>query len=59
MPRKGLQLLSVIADSQNVTPADVDHLTGPVTDELRAARQSLVNAIGNVDILLNLLDATS
>jgi hypothetical protein len=28
-----------------------------VTDELRAARQSLANAIGNVDMLLNLLDA--
>jgi hypothetical protein len=55
---EGLQLLlSVIADSQNVTPADVDRLAGPVTDELRAARESLVNAIGNVDILLNLLDA--
>ena len=51
------QLLSVIADSQNVTPADVDRLTEPVTDELRAARESLVNAIGNIDILLNLLDA--
>ena len=51
------QLLSVSADSQNVTPADVDRLAGPVTDELRAARESLVNAIGNIDILLNLLDA--
>jgi hypothetical protein len=51
------QLLSVIADSQNVTPADVDRLAGPVTDALRAARESLVNAIGNIDILLNLLDA--
>jgi Family of unknown function (DUF6245) len=50
------QLLDVIADSQNVTPADVDRLAGPVTDELRAARESLVNAIGNIDILLNLLD---
>lgn len=50
------QLLSVIADSQNVTPADVDRLAGPVTDELRAARESLVNAIGNIDILLKLLD---
>jgi Family of unknown function (DUF6245) len=53
------QLLSVIADSQNVTPADVNRLAGPVTDELRAARESLVNAIGNIDILLNLLDAMS
>jgi len=53
------QLLSVIADTQNVTPADVDRLAGPVTDELRATRQSLVNAIGNIDILLNLLDAIS
>ena len=50
------QLLSVIADSQNVTPDDVDRLAGPVTAELRAARESLANAIGNVDILLNLLD---
>ncbi len=31
------QLLSVIADSQDVTPADVDRLAGQVTDELRAA----------------------
>lgn len=51
------QLLSVIADSQKVTPADVDRLTGPVTDELHAARESLVNAISNLDILLNLLAA--
>jgi hypothetical protein len=49
-------LLSVIADSQNVMPADVERLAGPVTDELRAARESLVTAIGNLDILLNLLD---
>ena len=35
------QLLSVIADSQNVT------------------RASRVNAIGNIDILLDLLDAVS
>src|SRR5919204_518218 len=53
------QLLSVIADSQNVTPADVDRLAGPVTDELRAARESLVNAIGNIDILLSLVDIIS
>jgi hypothetical protein len=53
------QLHDVIADSQNVTPADVDRLAGPVTDELRVARQALVNAIGNVDILLNVLDAVS
>jgi hypothetical protein len=53
------QLLSVIADSQNVTSADVDRLAGPVTDELRAARESLVNAIGNIDILLKLLDVVS
>lgn len=52
-------LLDVIANSQNVTPADVDRLAGPVTDELRAARESLVTAIGNVDILLNLLDTIS
>jgi hypothetical protein len=57
---EGLQLLlDVIADSQNVTPTDVDRLAGPVTDELRAARESLVNAIGTIDILLNLLDAIS
>jgi hypothetical protein len=53
------QLLSVIADSQNATPADVDRLAGPVTDRLRAARESLVDAIGNIDILLNLLDGIS
>jgi hypothetical protein len=51
------QLLDVIPAGQHVTPNDVDRLAGPVTDELRAARQALVNAIGNVDILLNLLDA--
>jgi hypothetical protein len=28
-----------------------------VTDELRAARASLVNAISNIDILLDLVDA--
>ena len=57
---EGLQkLLSVIADSQNVTPADVDRLADPLTDELRAARQALANAISNVDILLDLLDAVS
>ena len=50
------QLLSVIADSQNVTPDDVDRLAGPVTGELRAARESLANAISNIDILLKLLD---
>jgi hypothetical protein len=54
---EGLQkLLSVIAYSQNVTPHDVDRLAGPVTVELRAARESLANAISNVDFLLNLLD---
>jgi len=53
----GLQkLLGVIAASQNPTPDDADRLAGPVTDELRAAREALSNAIGNVDILLELLD---
>ncbi len=57
---EGLQkLLSVIADSQNVTPDDVDRLADPVTAELRAARESLSNIISNVDILLNLLDVVS
>lgn len=50
------QLLSVIADSQNVTPDDIERLAGPVTGQLRAARESLANAIGNIDILLKLLD---
>ena len=50
------QLPDVIAAGQNVTPDDVERLAGPVTDELRAARESLANAIGNVDILLKLLD---
>jgi hypothetical protein len=40
-----------------VTPDDVERLARAVTDELRAARESLVNAIGNVDILLTLIDA--
>src|SRR5919199_6040488 len=53
------QLLNLIAASQNVTPDHADRLAGPVTGELRAARQSLVDAIGNVNILLNLLDAIS
>jgi predicted metalloprotease len=57
LPTACQKLLSVIADSQNVTTDDVDRLAGPVTDELRAARESLANAIGNVDILLNLLEA--
>jgi len=53
----GLQkLLGVIAASQNPTPDDADRLAGPVTDELRAAREALSTAIGNVDILLELLD---
>lgn len=52
-------VVDVIAASQNVTPADVERLAGPATDELRAARQALVNAIGNVDTLLNLLDVIS
>ncbi len=56
----GLQkLLGVIADSQNPAPDDADRLAGPVTDEPRAARDALSNAIGNVDILLDLLDAIS
>jgi hypothetical protein len=38
-----------------VTPHDVDRLAGPVTDQLRAARESLANAISNVDILLNVV----
>jgi hypothetical protein len=42
-----------------VTPNDVDWLAGAVAGELRAAPQALVNAIGNVDILLNLLDVIS
>lgn len=53
------QLLSVIAEGHNVTPADFDRLARPVTHELRAARQSLANAIDNVDIQLKLLDAIS
>jgi len=53
----GLQkLLGVIAAGQNPTSDDVDRLAGPVTDELRAAREALSNAIGNVDLLLDLLD---
>jgi hypothetical protein len=52
----GFQQLSVIADTQNLTPADVERPAGPVSEEVRAARQSVVESIGNVDILLNLLD---
>jgi hypothetical protein len=54
---EGLQnLLGVIADSQNLTPDDVDRLAGPLTAELRAAHESLSDAISNVEILLTLLD---
>ncbi len=53
------QLLGVIAAGQNPTSDDVDRLAGPVTDELRAAREALSNAIGNVDVLLDLLGAIS
>lgn len=49
--------MGVIAASQNPTMADADRLAGPVTNELRAAREALANAIGNVDILLELLGA--
>jgi hypothetical protein len=45
---EGLQkLLGVLPDSQNVTPDDVDRLAGPLTAELRAARESLSDAIIN------------
>jgi hypothetical protein len=40
-------------------PKQPHQLAGPVTDELRAARASSVNAISNIDILLNLVDAIS
>jgi hypothetical protein len=40
-------------------PEQPHQLAGPVTDELRAARASSVNAIGNIDILLQLVDAIS
>ncbi len=56
----GLQkLLGVIAAGQNPTPDDADRLAGPVTDELRAAREALANALSNVDILLDLLSVVS
>ena len=49
------QLLGVIADSQGPTPDDVECLAGPVTDELRAAREALAHAINNIDdVLLDL-----
>ncbi len=45
----GLQkLLGVIAARQNPPPDDVDRLAGPVTDELRAAREALSHALSNV-----------
>jgi len=53
------KLLGVSADRQNPTPDDADLQAGPVTDELRAAREALANAISNVDILLDLLSVVS
>jgi len=52
----GLQaLLEVIGAGQNIAAADVDALPG----QLRAAHQSLTNAVTNVDILRGMLDRVS
>jgi len=52
----GLQaLLEVIGAGQNIAAADVDALPG----QLRAAHQSLTNALANVDILRGMLDRVS
>jgi hypothetical protein len=50
------KLLGVIAAGQNLNLDDVERLAGPVTDELRAAREALADAIRNIDLLLDLLD---
>jgi hypothetical protein len=46
------KLLGVIAAGQNLNLDDVERLAGPVTDELRAAREALADAIRNIDLLL-------
>jgi hypothetical protein len=51
------KLLGVIAAGQNLNLDDVERLAGPVTDELRAAREALADAIRNIDLLLDVRSA--